>query len=259
MNEEQEVAERAPSADVVAQLDVAACHWHERLGSTMDEAHRLAAAGAPAGTLVIAARQEAGRGRSGRSWQSEPGAGVWMTMLERPSDARALDVLALRVGLHLALALDAMVTSPVTLKWPNDLQVERRKLAGILIEARWRDGLPEWVAIGVGINRRVPSEVPEATALRAECTRDDVLRAAAPAMRVAARATGLLTRDEVFAFEARDAARGRRVREPLVGRAVGITATGALLIDTDGAGIQPVHSGSLVFADDAGYGSSAPV
>lgn len=250
--------ERAPLEAVVAELGIAACHWHERVGSTMDEAHRMAADGAPAGTLVIAAAQETGRGRSGRSWQSAPGAGLWMTLLERPTDARALDVLALRVGLHLALALETMAPSAITLKWPNDLLVERRKLAGILIEARWRDGLPEWVAIGVGINRRVPGDVPEATALRAEFTRDDVLLAAVPAIRVAASASGPLTREELFAFEMRDAARGRRVREPLVGRAAGITAGGALLVDVDGAGTQSVHSGSLVFDDDAGYGARAP-
>lgn len=253
MNEQDRVStsehERAPAAAVIAQLGVVACHWHERLGSTMDEVHHLAGDGAPAGTLVIAGAQDAGRGRTGRSWSAESGAGLWMTMLERPTDARALDVLALRVGLHLALALDAMAPGAITLKWPNDLLIARKKLAGILIEARWRDGTPEWVAIGVGINRRVPREVPEATALRAECTRDEVLLAAAPAIRVAASASGPLTRDELLAFEARDAARGRRVREPLVGRVAGLTATGALLVDVDGAGVQPVHSGSLVFDD----------
>lgn len=217
----------------------------------MDEVHRRAENGAPAGTLVIAGAQDAGRGRSGKSWQAEPGAGLWMTMLERPTDARALDVLALRVGLHLALALESMAPSAVTLKWPNDLLVAGRKLAGILIEARWRDGVPEWVAIGVGINRRVPREMPEATALLAEYSRDDVLLAAAPAIRLAASASGPLTRDELFAFEARDAARGRRLREPLVGRAAGVTAGGALLVDVDGAGVQSVHSGSLIFADGA--------
>ena len=67
---------------------------------------RAAAEGAPAGTLVVADAQTAGRGRSGRTWTSERGAGVWLTLIERPRDVDALDVLSLRVGLALAPALD---------------------------------------------------------------------------------------------------------------------------------------------------------
>src|SRR4051812_42306663 len=109
---------------------------YDEVGSTLDVAHELAANGAEAGTLIVANAQTAGRGRMGRTWRSEPGAGLWITLIERPGDASALEVLSLRVGLALAPALDAFTDATVQLKWPNDLYLRGRKLGGILIEAR---------------------------------------------------------------------------------------------------------------------------
>ncbi|HEY4671110.1 MAG TPA: biotin--[acetyl-CoA-carboxylase] ligase, partial [Gemmatimonadaceae bacterium] len=125
--------------------------------TTMDVAHRLAGQGAASGTLVIANEQTAGRGRGGKSWQSSPGAGLWLTLIERPTDSSGLGVLSLRVGLAVAEALDRFAAEPIRVKWPNDLYIDRGKLAGILVEARWREQSVEWVAIGMGINVR-PAE-----------------------------------------------------------------------------------------------------
>src|SRR3569833_4688084 len=83
--------------------------------STLDVAHDLAAKGADAGTLIVADAQTAGRGRMGRSWRSEKGAGAWLLFFERPRDASALEVLSLRVGLALATALDAFMLAPFQL------------------------------------------------------------------------------------------------------------------------------------------------
>lgn len=239
----------APEAAVVAALGVSQFVYRERVGSTMDEVHALAANGAPAGTMVLASTQDAGRGRGGRPWLSEPDAGLWFTILERPDDARALEVLALRVGLSLADALTPLVSASIGLKWPNDLLVERAKLAGILIEVRWRDGRPEWVAIGVGINRRVPDDFPLAAAVRADVSRDTLLVAAVPAVRAAARGLGALTDVECAAWASRDAAAGRPVREPLSGVVQGITPQGAVCIRDDEGRLRAISSGSLVFAD----------
>ena len=126
------------------------------LASTMDEAHQLAAVGAPAGTMVVAESQTRGRGREGRRWLSRPGAGLWVTMIERPSDAEAVAALSLRVGLALAPALEPWSDGAVALKWPNDLFVGEGKLAGVLVEARWRGDRPDWVAVGVGVNLVAP-------------------------------------------------------------------------------------------------------
>lgn len=219
---------------------------HEVVGSTMDEAHRLAAAGAPAGTLVLAERQDSGRGRSGKRWSSAPRAGIWATLVERPRDAKAVEVLSLRVGLRLARVLERWTDAPIRLKWPNDLFVDGRKLAGVLIEARWRDQRPDWVAIGVGINLEVPHDQGDAAALR-DAAAPTVLGEMLPALRAAAFATGPLDENERAEFAHRDLAAGRTVREPLPGVARGITPDGALLIESNGTR-TPVRAGSLVFS-----------
>lgn len=222
---------------------------YDEVSSTLDVAHELAANGAEAGTLIVANTQTAGRGRLGRSWRSEPGAGLWLTLIERPADASALDVLSLRVGLALAPALDSFAGTPVQLKWPNDLYLRGRKLAGILIEARWREGHPEWVAIGVGINLRAPAGEPLAIGLGAEVSRDAVLAVIAPALRAAAGCAGALSAAEIDAFAARDLAAGRRCVEPVDGTVVGIDASGALLVGVgspEDRAVAVVRAGSLV-------------
>jgi BirA family biotin operon repressor/biotin-[acetyl-CoA-carboxylase] ligase len=220
------------------------------VGSTLDVAHQQAAAGAPAGTVILADAQSAGRGRLGRTWRSEPGAGIWLTLLERSTDLNAPEVLALRVGLAAARALDSLAGATVALKWPNDLYLRGGKLAGVLIEARWREGIPEWIAIGVGINLRPPATESLAVGLPAGVTRLQVLDAVIPAIRGAARRGGWLTPAEVAEFEARDMARGRRCLSPEVGTVAGLDETGALLIDVDGP--PPcrvaIRAGSLVMA-----------
>ena len=138
-------------------LDLPRVDLHASVSSTLDVAHAIAA-DAPNGTLILADEQTSGRGRHGRRWSSPPGAGLWITLIERPTDARSLDVLALRCGLFAAEALDALASAPIGVKWPNDLFVGGRKLAGILIETRWRGTSAEWVAIGFGLNVASPEQ-----------------------------------------------------------------------------------------------------
>lgn len=220
----------------------------ESTTSTLDVAHRLAAQGAPAGTLVIANEQTAGRGRGGKSWQSSPGTGLWLTLIERPSDNSGLGVLSLRVGLAAAEALDRFAPEPIRLKWPNDLYIDRAKLGGILVEARWREQAVEWVAIGLGVNVRAPANVETAAGLEADTDRLDVLGDLVPGVVAAARATGPLNSAEMEEFDARDLARGRRCIEPAVGRVAGITPTGELLVALADS-VAAFRSGSLVLED----------
>lgn len=220
----------------------------ETAPSTMDVAHRLAAEGAAPGTLVIADEQTAGRGRGGKTWQSSPGAGLWMTLIERPLDASGIGVLSLRVGLAAARALDRFAAEPVRVKWPNDLYVDDGKLAGILVEARWREQAVEWVAIGLGINVRQPEGVDLAAGLEPGSSRLDVLSELIPAVRVAAQRSGTLSAAELEEFNARDLARGRECVEPALGRVAGITADGELLVALADA-VAPFRSGSLVLQD----------
>ena len=220
----------------------------ESTTSTLDVAHRIAARGAPAGTLVIANEQTAGRGRSGKSWQSSPGEGLWLTLIERPVDSSGLGVLSLRVGLAAAEALDRFASEPIRLKWPNDLYVDDRKLGGVLVEARWREQAVEYVAIGLGVNVQAPRNVQSAAGLEPGTDRLDVLAELVAGVLAAARATGPLQADEMEEFDARDLARGRRCIEPAVGRVAGITPTGELLVALADS-VAQFRSGSLVLED----------
>ena len=216
------------------------------VGSTLDVAHRLAP-DAVSGTLILADEQTAGRGRHGRRWTSARGAGIWLTLIERPSDARALDVLALRCGLYAAEALDPLAESPVRVKWPNDLYVGECKLAGTLIETRWRGTKPEWVAIGFGLNVTTP-DVDTAIGLAARVTRLAALDRVVPALRRAATASRHLSEDELARWRARDLSVGRTVLEPAGGVVAGISAAGEVLIMSEGH-TAALRSGSLTFAE----------
>jgi BirA family transcriptional regulator, biotin operon repressor / biotin---[acetyl-CoA-carboxylase] ligase len=216
----------------------------DEVASTLDIAHELGEQRAPAGTLVLADTQTAGRGRMRRSWRSDRGAGVWLTMLERPARDDALGVLALRLALGLAPALDGFSASPVRLKWPNDLYVDGRKLAGVLVEARWHGARLDWLAVGVGINVRAP-EGMDAAGLVSGTNRIELLRAIVPALRAAAAAPGLLNRDEIARFGARDFAVGKRCLAPAAGVVAGIDLDGALLVEGS-EGRSAHHAGSLI-------------
>lgn len=234
-------------AAIATELGLPRVAGYASVASTMDVAHALAADGAAAGTLVISEAQTAGRGRAGRVWHSRPGDGLWMTLIERPRAPNALEVLSLRVGLHLAPVLERWTSAPIRLKWPNDLYVGTRKLAGVLIEARWRGAHPDWVAIGLGINLIPPASLPDAVGLDG-ATAAEVLAEVLPAVRAAAFASGPLSSRELDDFAQRDLAVGQRVSLPADGLVRGISAAGELLLETP-AGVAPFRAGSLVFVN----------
>lgn len=240
----------ADAAQIAARCGVPRAELFDEVTSTLDIAHPLARDGAPEGTLILAERQTAGRGRGGRAWASAQGAGIWMTIIARPRDEAALEVLSLRVGLAAARALEAFTTGELRLKWPNDLVLDDGKLGGILIESRWRDERVDWVAIGVGINCRVPDDIPHARALRFGVDRIDVLAQLVPAVRAAAAIPGALRAPELHEYERRDWARGKRCISPVAGIVQGIDARGGLLVRA-GAGDVSVRSGSLVLEEDS--------
>jgi BirA family biotin operon repressor/biotin-[acetyl-CoA-carboxylase] ligase len=136
--------------------------WHDVLPSTMDLAHSRAAEGAAHGTAIAARVQTAGRGRRGRTWHS-PAGGLWMSVVCRPSDPGGAEHLSLRVGLAVAETIERLFPDlpRLTVKWPNDLLLGGRKLAGILCEARWEGGTPAWViaAVGLNVSNPIPDEV----------------------------------------------------------------------------------------------------
>lgn len=125
------------------------------VGSTNEELKRFALAGAEEGTLVVAERQTAGRGRRGRNWQSPTG-NLYASLLLRPDRAAAEALqLSFVAAVAVAEATAGLVPpgTPVRCKWPNDVLIDGRKVAGILLEsAAGNDGRLEWLIIGVGIN-----------------------------------------------------------------------------------------------------------
>jgi BirA family transcriptional regulator, biotin operon repressor / biotin---[acetyl-CoA-carboxylase] ligase len=231
-------------------LGLPGVHLYSSIASTMDAAHSLGEAGAPAGTLIVADGQTAGRGRQARPWLSAPTRGVWLTLLERPDDVSGLEVLSLRVGLALARALDPFAAALVQLKWPNDLFVGRGKVAGVLVESRWRAGRPDWIAIGLGVNVRPPRGVPGAAGLRDGTSRIDVITSLIPTVREAAALRGPLGARELSEYAARDYACGRQCITPARGVVVGVTAAGELAVQT-ARGLARFRTGSLVLEEGA--------
>ncbi len=207
-------------------------HWRAT-DSTNERARELAANGAPHGTLVTADEQTAGRGRQGRSWTAPPRSAVLMSLLLRELDA----LLPLAAALAVCEACEEEGRVACQVKWPNDVWIDRRKVAGILVEGRPQEG---WAVLGIGLNvdiaeAQFPPELRDtATSLLiADGARplDEVLELLVDGLRrwLVAPAADVLT-----AWRQRDALKGERVgwREG-EGVAAGIDDSGALLVDTD--------------------------
>jgi BirA family biotin operon repressor/biotin-[acetyl-CoA-carboxylase] ligase len=174
------LARAAPRLDGLGQQ----VHFFAETGSTNDVAARLAAEGAPEGTVVLAAAQTAGRGRRGRSWHSPPGAGVYLSVVLHATAGSTGrgdgSLITLMAGGAAAEAVERAAGVVPALKWPNDLVVERstpsgverRKLAGILAEGAAVGGDLTSVVLGIGINVRPTAYPPElagiATSLETE-------------------------------------------------------------------------------------------
>jgi BirA family biotin operon repressor/biotin-[acetyl-CoA-carboxylase] ligase len=225
-----------------------------RTDSTNDRARELAAAGAPHGTVVTAAEQTAGRGRQGRTWTAPAGKALLYSALVRPLDQRhALLPLAAALAVCEAAEELAPAGTRCEVKWPNDVQVGGRKLAGVLIEARPQDG---WGVVGVGLNLTIgseefPAELRESAVSLFEPT------GATDTGPLASRAASALSRrladwieagpDSVLAaWEDRDALRGREVAwDGGSGVADGVDRRGYLIVVAPGGERVAVGAGEV--------------
>ncbi len=168
------LASAAPRLGSFGQL-----HYHADVDSTNDLALALAASGAPEGVSVLADAQRSGRGRRGTSWFSPPGAGIYLSVIVRPTGREAaLSLATLGAGVAVARAIRAATGLDVELKWPNDVVVGRpwRKLAGLLCEASGvGDERVAAVVVGIGVNVQPAAYPPDiadrATSLEAELGR----------------------------------------------------------------------------------------
>lgn len=203
--------------------------------STNARARELAQAGAPHGTLVTATEQTAGRGRQGRSWSAPPGQALIASVVLREHDA----LLPLRAGLAVADIADAHAQ----VKWPNDVLVDGRKVAGILVEGRPQEG---WAVLGIGVNVAValgdlPAELRETAGTLGRDLADlegvlhELLAALEARLREPASAT-------LIALRARDALRGRQVSwSDGEGVAEGIDDAGRLIVGEHRLDAGEVH------------------
>jgi len=221
-------------------------HRHFRVtDSTNARARELVEAGASHGTVVTAAEQTAGRGRQGRAWTAPAGKGLLYSAILRPLDERHL-LLPLSVPLAVCEAAEALRPGiECAVKWPNDVWLDERKLAGVLIEAKPQDG---WAVIGVGLNLAVaPEEFPDELRWPATSLWTDARSVGGPmepqrSTRAPERARRALDdaltrwveapRDEVLrAWRSRDALRGREISwDGGSGIAEGIEDSGDLVV-----------------------------
>jgi BirA family biotin operon repressor/biotin-[acetyl-CoA-carboxylase] ligase len=219
---------------------------HPVIDSTNARAKKLAAEGAPGGQVVTADEQTAGRGRQGRRWFAPPGGALLYSAILRPLGDRPL--LPLSVPLAVCAAAEELAEVECHVKWPNDVWVGGRKLAGVLIEGRPEE---DWAVIGVGFNIDVPHEsFPEelrgtATSLagvepagaREALNRALSLWVGAPAPEVLAE------------FRRRDALAGRRISwDGGAGTAAGIDDAGHLLVDADSGETVTLGAGEVHLA-----------
>jgi BirA family transcriptional regulator, biotin operon repressor / biotin---[acetyl-CoA-carboxylase] ligase len=205
--------------------------------STNDVARELAAAGAPHGTVVTAAAQTAGRGRQGRTWSAPPGEALLLSVVLRVVDP----LLPLRAAVAVAEVTDGQI------KWPNDVLLDGRKVAGVLAEGRPADG---WAVLGIGLNVAVrleglPPELRDtaATMGREPAELEPVLAELLAALERAVDepAPLLLTR-----WRERDVLLGREVRwDGGQGTAQGITDEGALLVTGEGGTEHRLDAGEV--------------
>jgi BirA family transcriptional regulator, biotin operon repressor / biotin---[acetyl-CoA-carboxylase] ligase len=214
--------------------------------STNDEARRWAGEGAPHGAVVVADHQTAGRGRLGRAWEAPPGANVLMSIvLRRGLDPARLGLVSLATAVAVVAALPA--TPRWQIKWPNDVvSPDGHKLGGILAEAEWSAGVPQFVVVGVGLNVGAhPPDLP-ATSLAAwgdPPPRERLIAdlasgisswAAAPAEQIRA------------SWTERAALTGRRVEVGgRSGVALGIGPDGALRVRDDDGVVHEVRAGEV--------------
>jgi BirA family transcriptional regulator, biotin operon repressor / biotin---[acetyl-CoA-carboxylase] ligase len=198
-------------------------HRHFRsTDSTNERAKELAAAGAPGGLVVTADEQSAGRGRRGNAWFAPSGACLLYSALLRPFDAERAPVLPLAVPIAVCEATEEVAPVRCQVKWPNDVWIDERKVAGVLVEARPEEG---WAVIGVGLNVAVrdedfPEELREtAISLLPTEAEGGIPAGGAPGVQRALRALNEAlgrwvdsSADQVLsAFRARDLLCGRRI------------------------------------------------
>ncbi len=244
-------------ADLEASLNYRV-HYVEKCISTQDIASTLAEQGAREGTIVLAEEMTDGRGRLGRKWYALRG-GLWFTLILRPRMVKSVQLLSLAVGLGLVKGIEKHIGIKTSLKWPNDVLYDERKLAGILVEGKIESNYIKYILVGIGlnVNNKIPVELGSTAISLKEIKGRDIPRI--PLLR-----SILLQIDHYYVtlFKKKDydeilsewkkhsTTIGRTVKavtidgKIIVGRAVDVDKNGALIIETS-HGLEKIYAGDL--------------
>lgn len=232
---------------------------YEEVASTMDIAFNLALNGEPEGTLIISEGQQKGRGRLGRNWVSPKGKGIYFSLILRPKipllDASRLTILA---GVAVSVAIKKITGLNCFIKWPNDILIEEKKVAGILTELNAETDRIKFIILGIGINVNTKKTLlpKEAMSLKEELDKNiSRLELACQVLRDIELLYLLLSkkgfnpiRDE---WKHLSSTIGRRIKvvtlkDTVEGEAVDIDNDGALLVRNDSGFISKVISGDVI-------------
>lgn len=223
--------------------------YFDTIDSTNTKAQELAEKGYPSGTLVVADKQESGKGRRGRSWVSPSGTGIFMTLMIKPDiNPNNASMLTLVAALVVAKAITSVTGEEALIKWPNDIVVNGKKVCGILTEMNAQFDYINHIVVGIGINvhnESFPEEISQmASSLMIEAGGKRFHRAQIVAETMAYFEqyydTFLKTQDLsalVREYDKLLVNRNKSVRvldpkEPFDGKAMGITPKGELIVDT---------------------------
>lgn len=223
--------------------------YFDTIDSTNTKAQELAEKGYPSGTLVVADKQESGKGRRGRSWVSPSGTGIFMTLMIKPDiNPNNASMLTLVAALAVAKAITSVTDEEAMIKWPNDIVVNGKKVCGILTEMNAQFDYINHIVVGIGINvhnESFPEEISQmASSLMIEAGGKRFHRAQIIAETMSYFEqyydTFLKTQDLsalVREYDKLLVNRNKSVRvldpkEPFDGKAMGITPKGELIVDT---------------------------
>ncbi|MBF0127005.1 MAG: biotin--[acetyl-CoA-carboxylase] ligase [Magnetococcales bacterium] len=241
-------------------------HFHPIMDSTNREAMTLAHGGAPQGTVIVADQQTNGRGRHGRTWASPPGVNLYFSMILRPAmPACHAPRLTLLAGLALVESVVAAGVEAARIKWPNDILVHGRKLAGILTEMASDGDRVRFVTVGVGVNvngsaARLPPEVAARAITLEEITRKRWARELflADFLRIFAKwyirylQEGFAPVRQGWLGHARMEGRRMRIQLPagvVTGSALGLDEEGFLLVEQEDGVVSRVMAGEVEWLD----------
>ena len=223
-------------------------YYYDVTDSTNIRAKELAEEGHPGGTLVVADRQEAGRGRRGRSWDSPSGTGIFMTLLLKPEmNQNHASMLTLVAAMAVARAISKCAGTEALIKWPNDIVIGGKKICGILTEMSAQFDFINHIVIGIGINvhnEHFPEEIAETAGSiflqtgkrirRAELI-EQILEQFEHYYAIFMETedlSGLVREYNSILVNMNKSVRVLDPKEPFEGKAMGITKKGELIVDT---------------------------